>query len=1111
MKKNYVFAFLMMSLFSTAQSLKSLAPIPTPPTPEAFQFTKYGDIPVNESSGLANFTVPLTTYTIGDIQVPVALNYTSAGVKVDEYMNWAGMSWQLSAGGMITRTINDLPDEKFIGTDANRRKFYTPSQINAMPINYSQDLFNIVKPNNGDIAIDTEVDMFYYNFLGYSGSFFLDENLVPRLVKYDKELKIELLDWVQFPLNQKITILITTPDGIKYYFGGVTATEVTATSFGYMNNFNNFGATAFHLYKIIDTKNNIVNLLYSTDAQKIRTVGYEQHFEKTYAVVPAIDGLYVCNAGYTYQQRLSNLVEGETKVWITDQKTLIQINSNQSTDKIAFSSIYNSLPGADRNIIDEITVIKNSSVVNKRIKFEYPTVNTGMYLSKVKIFENDLTYTDNVYSFEYNEQPAFTKFSFGQDHLGYYNGKPNTNFVPKVNDLELQIPFPFADRNPDFSYASKGILKKITYPTKGYTEIDYESGKESLPFEFVPAQSILSVNYNTPANSAIKMTDLVNPSTGSSTSLLNTSQPVSISFTATLKGWLSNAHNIRFVLDDLNSTNDFTEVINLENNNGDNKVFNKEFIFTGLNPNGNYVFRLEYYRDGVGSYPVYPNYLIASAQVKYATNVPIIKDKLGIRVKRIKSYASNGVVSDFKRYYYNKYENINSIFDTQMQRTPINVSNEVDELICDGNFGGGIFRCFTYYLRKKVISSNSKSSLYVSNSGRLYKNVTISYGGDNFENGGKEMSFSGEGNTAISQIRTFPYSIFGHIDIEKESNTGLMNGTPLEEKYFKVEQSNYKLLHKKEFQYLYLPEKSVDVNNFYAQEIWAKQDCSIQDQTSWTYPVQSYFFGCYTISSKWYNLNKIITTDYFGATPVVNTEELLYDSKLAGLPSRRIVTGNKTIQSNYFYPSDMLNEAFMNDLKIANRIENPLRTETLIDGIKVAEEKMVYGKDVLTSNILLPKILYSAKFPNNYPAIATIGKLEKKISYDRYDGRGNILQYKIENGAVVSFVWGYNKMYPIAKIENATYEQIASALGVPLATLQNYTEANFTTINGLRTSLPNALITTYSYIPMVGVQTITDPKGDIITYEYDTSNRLMSVKDAQGNTLSGNEYNYRSN
>ena len=53
------------------------------------------------------------------------------------------------------------------------------------------------------------------------------------------------------------------------------------------------------------------------------------------------------------------------------------------------------------------------------------------------------------------------------------------------------------------------------------------------------------------------------------------------------------------------------------------------------------------------------------------------------------------------------------------------------------------------------------------------------------------------------------------------------------------------------------------------------------------------------------------------------------------------------------------------------------------------------------------------------------------------------------------------------------------------------------------------MITTYTYIPLIGVSTITDPKGNTMTYTYDSFGRLQNVKDKDGNILSENEYHYK--
>lgn len=64
-------------------------------------------------------------------------------------------------------------------------------------------------------------------------------------------------------------------------------------------------------------------------------------------------------------------------------------------------------------------------------------------------------------------------------------------------------------------------------------------------------------------------------------------------------------------------------------------------------------------------------------------------------------------------------------------------------------------------------------------------------------------------------------------------------------------------------------------------------------------------------------------------------------------------------------------------------------------------------------------------------------------------------------------------------------------------------------LNGLRASLPGAMVTTYTHDPMIGVTSMTDPKGYTVYYEYDVFDRLKQVKDADGKILSENQYHYK--
>ncbi|NJL75544.1 MAG: hypothetical protein HC892_11455 [Saprospiraceae bacterium] len=83
-----------------------------PTSPEAASLGKYGDFNVNKYTGTANIGIPLYTLAGKTIQVPISLNYNASGLKVDESATWVGMGWALGAGGVITRSMQGLPDQE---------------------------------------------------------------------------------------------------------------------------------------------------------------------------------------------------------------------------------------------------------------------------------------------------------------------------------------------------------------------------------------------------------------------------------------------------------------------------------------------------------------------------------------------------------------------------------------------------------------------------------------------------------------------------------------------------------------------------------------------------------------------------------------------------------------------------------------------------------------------------------------------------------------------------------------------------------------------------------------------------------------------------------------
>jgi|GEM_PF-5078609 len=131
---------------------------------------------------------------------------------------------------------------------------------------------------------------------------------------------------------------------------------------------------------------------------------------------------------------------------------------------------------------------------------------------------------------------------------------------------------------------------------------------------------------------------------------------------------------------------------------------------------------------------------------------------------------------------------------------------------------------------------------------------------------------------------------------------------------------------------------------------------------------------------------------------------------------------------------------------------------------------------------------------------------------------GLLMGYIQPDGIPVTLVYGYLGTQVVAKLVNVdanvfysgNYQNFLNNVDAySTQYLATYNEDNLkTTLNSLRTTFPNALITTYTYRPMIGVSGITDENGKTTTYEYDVFNRLSTVKDHSGNILKEYKYNF---
>jgi YD repeat-containing protein len=131
----------------------------------------------------------------------------------------------------------------------------------------------------------------------------------------------------------------------------------------------------------------------------------------------------------------------------------------------------------------------------------------------------------------------------------------------------------------------------------------------------------------------------------------------------------------------------------------------------------------------------------------------------------------------------------------------------------------------------------------------------------------------------------------------------------------------------------------------------------------------------------------------------------------------------------------------------------------------------------------------------------------------------NVSKSNFVLGTPSFYLWGYEKTKPIAKLDNFSSEQITPTIqglidAVVTASNNDFVDnanegALRTALQNLRAAIPNAMMTSYTYDPLIGVTSITDPRGQTVYYDYDGFGRLITVKDSDGNLVSTNTYHYK--
>lgn len=1108
-------------------------------------FEKYGDFSPPNSAGIVPIDIPLLGLDIHGYKIPVNVNYSgTSGIRVTDKSSSIGLGWQLNINNFyIESTVNNLPDfsknhnggQEYMDI-MQRKKSVDYDVVSGLYFQLKNSLFGSTANSR-----DFEPDEYRYNFNGVSGSFFIDEGgTIINISSSKDDLKFERIS---------DSFVITDGSGVRYSFGeSINETSQTGSDI------RRTLKRRWYLEKIELVNKQSINFEYTDGTTETGNSRYDNShsyiYREMYNIYKDIYSPGVHDASFLTPETVA------APPIITSMKTNKLKSIDFESGKLELNYYTNQRGGF---MLSDVTYKNRETTgslrILKRIEFNnqnyfkgettgtFKNINVAPKLTSISISGKG----DEVqkYSFIYNETPMPKRNITQGDYWGYYAG-PSAIGIPSFtfyNTITNDVyNFEGTDRAPNENYTKAGILKKIIYPTGGYTEFKYEPNYYIINSTNVVG-NILKRNV---AITAIGS----NPSFGSPNP--EDEAVFSISNQIISEGGIYVTYNgSRYRVTDpaaelpnitITTPNDYFKEVFFR----PDEKYSGTFYINDLYPYGEYKVRAY-----VGDATLDPNDpqppILGTAMVELSLRWTekkegelIEEEKAviggGLRVSEIASYnlGSTNTISKLRKFEYG-IKNINGIGVGQFMgvHTQPNIIGATNGNITDENHiiahfftkkkyelkhgfqtesGGSAMG--TYDGESIQISSQPQFPIEYKGNSVFYGKVAVSdYNIETNEKLGKtEYFYSPPKKKDLKNLAgTFHRSSSAEVDLSSYSQ---YSGSHLTKEI--VFNSSLDTLSVTEFQYTpYLVKSYTKMKLALADEVHNISGIFMTgprfQESFIDKNMRIYKYDENILVDK---LTSTVKYDYYFNKKIKNEKTHRYKENNSYRISESILKNSD--QNNFirnFYYSDDVNEledvsqeeliALTSMNTTQHRISEPIQTEITVEDINglvlSKTARRTHYKD-WGNGIILPKNILTLKESET---------IESRIEYLSYDSYGNPTELKKTDGSVTSYFWGYNGEYPIARIVNATYAEIASLLSITVTALKTYTESNLSVMNTLRTKLPNAQVTTYSYEPMVGVKTLTDPKGYTTHYEYDDFNRLGVVKDQEGNLLEDYKYHYK--
>jgi hypothetical protein len=1022
--------FILITTVVIGQATSSLPKL-IPPSPEVAQLVKLGNLSTGMHTGAANVDIPLVEVNTGNLKLPISLQYSTNGIRVNEIASRVGLSWNLVAGGSISRTVHDEDDLDIGVTQLSPPASFNADNGNTALVNYvSQALYD---------NYDTEKDEYAFSVNGLSGKFYIANTGQPKQITHSN-MRVEKVG------NY---FVVTEATGNKYYFGTNSITEKTKSFDIHGNNrWDKFAQTGWFLTKIAASNGEeiifdyapiTIKTMLGPSQSEIATPANNQIGSECSPNPCTPSGWGVPNF---------NFVEYNTHY-------LTSITTNTGIKIYFVYESRNDIGGDNR--LKRLLVHQISNGVSKQIKdysFNYedrPIVgetNKRFYLKEIltnpcnEIWSDapsnlglttpPLQTTPLMHEFEYNVPENLpSQYSLNQDYFGYANAANNTqHFIPKhpSSNYSTYLYAPQgADREPYFPKMVAGSLKKVKYPTGGTEEFEYEQHRlpeQAYNYAYTntsiqgrgkqPAQSPNVYNFNFTSTATL----------GLKVHLVTSNNPTG-PFAGQNGYWYPEDGHPLLELRLKRVSDNVTLVYKKHDVYANENVDYSSYLL----PNTQYKIELSVY--GLSTYGI-ANIQYNPTVTPYWNNKPVC----GIRVKKIVAY--DPVTNKYNNKIY-KYHTVNDPAKSSGfgQIMPDFFKEYINGGVCMGSATGttGYYECSNFV---QFSSSSISDNVSFGSSPIAYKTV-IETDDENFANGMVEHDF----RTETPYAGAVPILGITMPALPTSMNTTL-DGTETKTTYYKKIANGYKILKTIENFYDYDTRVGSIEYNYLIRRRFGGPGNPFQYVSE---NLKPYDVCAYTYRNAWSYLTSTVTKEYSNTSNdyVEQTINYTYDNIAVALPTKVTTANSKgqMVVSENYYPTYFNIPPYTN--MVAKNIISPIvQTKQYKNNNLLSTTTTNYVDWLGNGNIILPQTIEQQK-----------GNMlnEIRLRYHSLNSVGKPLQVSKEAGTNMAYIWDYNGRLPIAEVQNAAANDIA------YTSFENLNNRGNWVVGGSQTNDPNADLT----------------------------------------------------